>query len=218
MSKQFTASPSEPKQEELWLPCNKCSLTSTSHKRLTTVKASDESECGEFWWQGEYSVVQCGGCKDLSFIRLSWHSEDYDQDGYEVTEDIYPPRRSGKKALDNLHLLPHVVQSIYSETFKSLANNQPILAGIGMRAIVEAVCSERQASGSNLYNKIDNLSTIGLLTPSGATILHKIRVLGNKAAHEIKANTQSELNAAFEVVEYLLKGVYIIPNIASEID
>lgn len=41
--------------------------------------------------------------------------------------------------------------------------------------------------------------------------------MGNEAAHEIKEHTAEELNAAIDVVEYLLKGVYVIPKLAEKI-
>ena len=36
--------------------------------------------------------------------------------------------------------------------------------------------------------------------------------MGNEAAHNVKAHTQTELNLAFDVVEHLLKTVYILPQ------
>jgi hypothetical protein len=41
--------------------------------------------------------------------------------------------------------------------------------------------------------------------------------LGNAAAHEMKAHNTKELNAAFDVVEYLLRGVYILPKQAENL-
>ncbi len=41
--------------------------------------------------------------------------------------------------------------------------------------------------------------------------------MGNAAAHEMKAHTLKELNAGFDVVEYLLKGVYILPKQAENL-
>jgi hypothetical protein len=36
--------------------------------------------------------------------------------------------------------------------------------------------------------------------------------MGNEAAHKVKAHTQEELNLAFDVVEHLLKTVYLLPE------
>jgi hypothetical protein len=55
------------------------------------------------------------------------------------------------------------------------------------------------------------------VTKDGADILHRIRGMGNQAAHEQKAHTEAQLVAAFEVVEHMLKGVSIIPSHASSL-
>jgi hypothetical protein len=36
--------------------------------------------------------------------------------------------------------------------------------------------------------------------------------MGNQAAHKVKAHSQNELNLAFDVVEHLLKTVYLLPE------
>ena len=65
------------KDNELWLYCNQCNKD-TSHKILTGVDCND---CAEIepnfdiqWWQGA-DVVQCGGCKNVTFTKRSTDSE-----------------------------------------------------------------------------------------------------------------------------------------------
>ena len=89
--------------------------------------------------------------------------------------------------------------------------------GIGLRAIVEAVCEEKAATGSDLIKRIDDLIIKGVTTQSGASILHNIRLMGNASAHEVKANSEEELTTALEVVEHLLLGVYLIPQKAAKL-
>jgi hypothetical protein len=92
-----------------------------------------------------------------------------------------------------------------------------VLAGIGIRSIVEAVCTEKTATGHNLQQRIDALVTLGLITRDGATILHSLRFMGNAAAHEVTAHTESELDTAFDVVEHLLTTVYVLPHAAARL-
>jgi hypothetical protein len=106
---------------------------------------------------------------------------------------------------------------VYSETRTALANDQPVLAGIGIRAIVETVCKDQSAAGNNLMEKIDDLARKGVVTPDGAKILHSLRFMGNDAAHEVKAHAEADLMTALDVVEYLLKGVYILPRLAAKL-
>ncbi|MRR37470.1 DUF4145 domain-containing protein, partial [bacterium] len=56
------------------------------------------------------------------------------------------------------------------------------------------------------------LKAKGLLTGDGAQILHRLRVLGNDAAHEVKPHTAEQLALAMDVVEHLLQGAYIFPG------
>jgi hypothetical protein len=67
-----------------------------------------------------------------------------------------------------------------------------------------------------LEAKIDSLVNLGVLTSEGAIILHKVRTLGNNAAHEVKPHTSEQLNLALDVAEHLLKGVYILPYFANQ--
>jgi len=52
----------------------------------------------------------------------------------------------------------------------------------------------------------------GVLTTEGAEILHSTRLLGNLAAHEVKAHSIEELSAAMDVAEHLLTSVYVLPK------
>jgi hypothetical protein len=125
--------------------------------------------------------------------------------------ELYPSRVVGRNKLRQDHFLPAAVSRIYDETHAALCNKQPILAGVGVRALVETVCKEKSAEGFNLENKIDDLVTKGVLTNSGAEILHGLRIIGNVAAHQVKPHSEQQLSLAMDVVEHLLMDVYILP-------
>ena len=108
-------------------------------------------------------------------------------------------------------MLPANVRRIYEETIGAMNNDQSVLAGIGIRALIETVCNDRKANGKNLMKRIDDLVKLGVLTAEGAAVLHKLRTLGNSAAHEVKPHTQAQLGLALDVVEHLLNGVYVLP-------
>jgi hypothetical protein len=168
-------------------------------------------------------TVQCQGCKAVSYCHEFRCSEDreYNEETGKVeiqpTQKIYPSRIAGRPELDGSYELPHGLYRIYKETHAALCNKLTILAGIGIRAIVEAVCTEKSASGKDLAARINSLVTLGLTTPDGAKILHSLRIMGNKAAHEAKANSELELGIALDVIEHLLRGVYILPHRAAKL-
>jgi hypothetical protein len=165
----------------------------------------------------ELPVVQCLGCESFSFRRIHKNTEDFyfTDEGEQVLEEnveIYPPRVVGRQPLKDSVLLPHGIRIIYEETYKAVCSELPILSAVGMRALIEAVCKEESAQGSNLKDKIDDLVTKRVLAQSGADILHELRFLGNEAAHEVKRHDAKTLGTAFDVVEHLLQGVYIFPT------
>ena len=87
-----------------------------------------------------------------------------------------------------------------------------ILAGLGLRGTVEAVCNNLNIEGRNLEVRISKLATAGYISRKDAERLHGIRFMGNDAAHEIKKPKNEQLSAALKIVEHLLSTVYIIEN------
>ena len=187
----------------------------TNHIVLKSVEGSGSEPMDpdmDFYWATSYQIIRCQGCDTVSFRSIGWNSEDLDHRGDVVNyENLYPSRTEGREVLSDAYFLPNDLERIYRETVTALNSSQPVLAGIGIRAIIETVTKEKSASGDNLSSKIDNLVALGVLTRDGADILHKLRVLGNNAAHEVKAHSGNELTLAMDVVEHVLQAVYILP-------
>ena len=217
MSKKITADKTKGETREV--VCNRCDNT-TNHIVCSSV---------EFHWGNDdiqgidtHEIIRCSGCDSISFRIGSSNSEDFEHDEegnfvHPETEEIYPSRLMGCIPLEDIYSLPDKVHSIYKETHAALCTKLKILAGVGIRALVEAVCSEETAEGHNLEEKIDDLVKKEVLTKRNARVLHRTRLLGNKAAHETKAASDSELDVAFDIVENLLETVYIIPKKAERL-
>lgn len=191
----------------------------TKHEIITEATLSGvEEELGGYQtdWSVEHQIIRCLGCETFSFRTSSGTEHDYMQVGdnsweYQPNIDIYPNPREGRQPLTDAGLLPDKIQRIYEESLQALNDTQPVLCGIGTRAIIETVCKDKNAKGGDLFNKINSLVELGVLTRDGADILHKLRTLGNDAAHEVKPHSLQELGLAFDVVDHLLLGVYILP-------
>lgn len=208
-----------PNAEEVVL-CAKCTGR-TAHIVLASVHLEGWETVDSnntFSWDETHQTIQCLGCKTISFRQRTSNSEAYEHDENgnmvsEVTESLYPPRREGVTGLGNdKYVLPPIVKRIYDETLIALSNAQPVLAGIGLRALLDAVCKEKNAVGGTLHMQIDNLVSQAVLTPTSAAFLHKIRSLGNAAAHEAMPHTDSQLSLAMSVIEHLLQDVFILPQ------
>jgi len=65
---------------------------------------------------------------------------------------------------------------------------------------------------------IDELASVGLLSKKQADFLHSHRFMGNEAAHEIVSPKPEHLIAALDIAETLLKTIYILPEMAEQIN
>lgn len=170
----------------------------------------------------EFQIIRCNGCENVSF------RETLDVEMYEPDENgepqrlkprvfLYPQRVSGEVLTSDFVHLPEQIVDIYTETEKALADDMPILAGMGLRLIVEAVCHDRRANGRNLDQRIDRLVEIGLLTQTSAEMLHSLRIIGNASAHQAASHSPDILRTAFVVVDNLLRNVYVLPQTTSKL-
>ena len=198
--------------------CSGCGRT-TKHMVLSSIDTSDYVETGPadaMSWEASYQIVQCQGCESIRFRIVSTNSEGVYQVGPDDWEwgehvEVFPNPNEGRGPLDDILLLPMDIQVIYEETLLALNSRQRVLCGAGIRALIEAVCRDQNAAGNDLFTKIDDLVAQKALTKDGADILHKLRVLGNKAVHEVKPHSDEQLSLAMDVVEHLIQGVYLLP-------
>lgn len=197
------------------VPCATC-RTKTNHTVVLSVDVRQEVYGGEIMGWTSFQTVRCLGCESFSFRRTHENTEDFffDNDGDKIlyqTTEVYPPRAVGRRKLDGSGLLPSRIRNIYDESYKAICSELPILSAVGIRALVEAVCQEENAQGKTLEKQIDDLVNKQVLGRSGADVLHKLRIMGNKSVHEMKRHDTGTLGIAFDVVENLLREVYIFP-------
>jgi hypothetical protein len=166
-------------------------------------------------FSGTAQIIACDGCKTISFRDENYFSEG--DPG--PTISLYPVREEDSVCSklylgDGICQVPRIIRTIYTETLAAINSKLSTLAGIGIRGIIEAVCKEKNVKGK-LYDQINSLVNMSLLTSDGAKILHRIRTLGNEAAHEMKAPTKDQIIAAMKVLDHLLLGVYVLPDEAA---
>lgn len=209
--------------KKLEVSCLVCRRT-TKHVILTLVAENGETSSSnfDFWYVKNHQIIQCLGCESICFRIEDLNSEDLDYDQEQgtaipyVSETLFPSRSAGRSTLKDILLLPVNIQRVYAETVNAMNNSLPVLAGIGIRSVVEAVWRDKNEAGKDLYEWINALDTLGYLTPDGAKILQQIRALGNEAAHEVKPHKAEHLLLAMDVYEHFLQGVYLLPQCVQE--
>lgn len=165
-----------------------------------------------------YQLIRCKGCETLSCREIRTTSDQADEKGttpYEVT--LYPPRAAGHEWLEHIRHLPGPVERVYREVLGALNAGLPLLATIGLRTLIEAVCHDARAKGKNLESLIDSLADLGVLSKAQATTLYSPRLVGNPTTHQITSPESAELTAALRITETILETLYVIPRLKQDL-
>lgn len=191
--------------------CRVCGLD-TNHSILSE---QTENYRQEYACDYVYQITECMGCDTKSFRRVFVDLESayqMDEDEWEVptTINVYPKFVKGHRSLNGDFYLPDIVGRIYKEVLLAMQEEALILAGLGLRGTIEAVCNDLKITGRSLEVRITKLATAGNISQKDAARLHGIRFLGNDAAHEIKKPKKEQLSTALKIVEHLLSSVYIL--------
>jgi hypothetical protein len=194
----------------VWTPCDSCDRA-TKHDVLFS---AEESET-DYPMDSSFQVVKCRGCESHSFRKVISYlaeAQQIDDDEWEVPKDVfsYPPTLNGHRAVPDVARAPRIVRDIYRESLDAIKNQSFTLAGIGLRATIEAICNERSVTGRNLEIRIDKLAKSGFVSQADADRLHAIRFMGNDAAHEIHAGELGPLLVALKIVEHLIVSLYVL--------
>lgn len=189
----------------------------TNHSSLFKVSRSSKNN-EDFQWSEMFEIIRCNGCDNIQY-RTTYSDESmvvYSHDsGYEFEEQYdekkyFPKNLKGHIQLSNIHEIPSKIRVVYNETIEAMENECYLLSGVGLRAIIEAICNEQKIIGRNLEQKINNLLKNKLITEKDASRLHSVRFLGNDSVHEMDVPKEDKLNIALRIVENLINNLYLI--------
>ena len=205
-----------PTSKQIQIYCGSCKQD-TNHNVLYNKDRSSESD-SDFWWYEGHYLLQCAGCNTICYAVESRSEDDvFLEERGEPAWKTYPSSEGERQPIERIHALPFKVMIIYKEVIEAVNAKLPILAAVGLRALIEAICKEHGIVGNNLEERIDGLAAGGILSASQADILHSHRFLGNVAAHEIERAGRQELLAALEIAESMLKTIYILTKLSDKI-
>jgi hypothetical protein len=202
----------------VWVRCRTCARE-TDHAvcgqySRTAIPEQDQhvAENGErllFAWTTS-QILECCRCGRPCF-RQGWTSTPQLEGTWAWRIYADPEDRAPLLAV---RCLPAKVGKLYRETWQAFQCGAFTLATVGMRAVIEAVCSERHCKGVDLQQKIRKLN--GVLSAGDINLLQTHRALGNAAVHQMETPSSVELAAALDVLEHLLKTLYELPRRAAD--
>lgn len=130
----------------------------TNHQVIAT-KLHAPFSPHEYYDGKEYSIIQCLGCDQFSFLKtyhdyearypIDWDEEEYDH--VRSYTNFYP---DASEVLNKYRVsLPENLYTIYAETKVAFTQNLDIFTAIGIRSIIECICNDKQVLGRNLEKK-----------------------------------------------------------------
>lgn len=198
--------------------CQKC-RRHTNHDLLYDESVSITASDGSTTWK-VYDTIRCRGCDTIAFHYSECVTQTSDPHSRLLLakSQYYPRDRFFRVPIEGTNELPGQTRTIYFEVLSSLNEELPILTAIGIRSLIESICREKTYSWKNLYKGIEALGVNGILSFTEVEFLHACRFLGNNAAHEIIAPSKDQLLSALDIVETLLKSIYVLPCKAKSIE
>lgn len=204
--------------------CNICK-THLMHTIISSIDDKGYDEKSGANWFDKYQIIRCNNCRRISFRIDGWFSEyaaSPDEDG--TYERLYPESTENKIEIRDYHELPYSLDDIYEEVIESYNNKNYILCAVGVRAILEGICSDKNiVKGTvinengkakvknNLEGKIYGLCENGIISKIQQEALHQLRFLGNDAAHELSKPSVIDIKTAIDIIEHILEDIYELP-------
>ncbi|MFM2607599.1 DUF4145 domain-containing protein [Vibrio chagasii] len=199
------------KHELVWSRCRSCKRN-TKHEVLGV--KSRETDPEFYHSETKYYLIECNGCETISFRQEEHDYESIMQVGpddyeHDISVEIFPHYIAGHSPIESIYYIPKIVESIYKESLIAIQEGAYTLAGLGLRATIEAICNERKITGRNLQIRINNMHRNGIASKADVDRLHAIRFMGNDAAHEIKKANKTSVHVALKIVEHILISIYV---------
>ena len=192
-----------------------------NHEIMAVIKTSGDPN--DYHYYQYDCIVKCCGCDYISFLSrfVDMEAGGYEDDGSWtniVTDTRYPYIFETINDIEDFNLVPEIVAKIYKETKAAIQSKSFIIAGAGMRAIIEAICNDQNITGKDLKTRINKLVTLGLVSKEDAKRLHAIRFLGNDSVHDIKPAKKEALAISLRIVNHIIETLYTLQEASSIID
>jgi hypothetical protein len=162
----------------------------------------------ESWDRGDvYELLLCPSCNKVALQEYFWHEMmDFDNISIKV---LYPADRSPLG-------LPVSIQEAYNDALQVRtvnANAYAVLIG----RVLEMVCDDRNATGKELYAKLQDLAIKGEIPDKLVGIANSLRNLRNVGAHaSLGKLTEAEIPILDDLCRAILEYVYSAPFLAKQ--
>ena len=197
--------------------CNQCShiskhdvvsehivRTDLDETAVGLAEVSTEPEPYDPYFSDRYNLLQCRGCGSVCLRHQSEPEEEV---------RFYPPRIF-RRLPEWRARLPQLMGSLVEEVYSALAADSCRLAVMGARALIDMVIAEKVGDQGPFRQKLQALVEQGSIGKVNAEHLAAALDAGSAAAHRGHVPSAEAVVHVMEIVENLLKAVYVLPGAA----
>ena len=189
---------------DLDLTCGHCGTEkSLEHKENVILerRSQELQNWGEIEWVTVASIYRCGACKELTVDQYIWADE---------VGESFADRRLFPTKRDN-SAVPARVRERLTQALR-VKRIEPDFYAVGIRKMLETVCNEEGATGSDLFEMLDDLAAKDRIPRLLADVAHELRKLGNLGAHDETVSVSSEEVPPIEdLADAILEFLYRAP-------
>jgi len=180
----------------------------------------DTPVCGAETW----AVVECCGCRTLTFLHERWFSEDTaDTDhGPEpiIHRTIYPPspaRKLPEWSNDHTFLLLEVlvddawVFQLHKDVYAAIGLRSLRLSAMGVRAIVDYIVTSKAGDVGTFLDKLERMCDLRLISSSQVHVIFSAFDAGSAAVHRGYGPELQDVYTMLDIAEALIAQFYVEP-------
>jgi len=178
---------------------------------VTDLETDEDKAGGPPWERGTiYEITSCANCDEVMMRAGFWHDGMENPSEWNATV-LYPPERR------KLVGLPAKVHQEY-EAAQKVAAIAPNAYAVLLGRVLDCVCSDRNAVGKSLSEKLNDLAVKQEIPAHLAEMAHKLRQLRNVGAHaDLGSLSNSEIPVLEALCRAVLEYVYEAPRLLKEV-
>lgn len=195
-------------------PCNRC-YRETKHQLLNSRITSGSDEVpgyGSIWWQDTYDMLECCGCESVTLRHTNIFSDSPD----EPRITYYPPVVSRPPPVWRKGL-PRAVSDLAEEVDAAVHVDSRRLSLMGARALADMVLLKEVGDHGTFKDKLAAFERLGFVGRRDREVLQAALDAGSAAAHRGYNPKPEQLHQVLDIVDHMLKAVYVLNPAAKEL-
>ena len=201
--------------------CNECHRE-TNHQCLFGESSNWHEELGphaSIYGCDTTLMLKCLGCGTIHMSVEEWFSEATDENGDPITTTLHYPATISRRRPEWVNSLamwnsPGIL-GLLREIYKALDNDQPRLAAMGTRALVEHIMAEKVGDRGSFSSNVKAFVDQGYLASNDRADFEKALIeTGHAAMHRSFLPNAEDLSVLMDMIENLIARLYVHPEAA----